>query len=207
MTRCGGSSRGALRSPGSGRLAGVHEFCGLDAIHTFPLERALRYEVVHCRTREAVVLAVRALRGVAVGRKNHYGSRSERGTRTAALFPGRSWTSRSTWSRQDADRPRSRRRGLMLASRTDRGQGPRAGFRQIEARLHHAGSSKTSAGGVPEVLASPAGFRWPSSSCSFFSSSCTRRRRCIFSSGGVTPLGGKCANTSRTDFANCAWVK
>ncbi len=28
----------------------------------------------------------RALRGVAVGRKNHYGSRSERGTRTAALF-------------------------------------------------------------------------------------------------------------------------
>ncbi len=28
----------------------------------------------------------RALRGVAVGRKNHYGSRSERGTRTAALL-------------------------------------------------------------------------------------------------------------------------
>ena len=28
----------------------------------------------------------RALRGVAIGRKNHYGSRSERGTRTAALF-------------------------------------------------------------------------------------------------------------------------
>jgi transposase len=28
----------------------------------------------------------RALRGVAVGRKNHYGSRSERGTRVAALF-------------------------------------------------------------------------------------------------------------------------
>jgi transposase len=28
----------------------------------------------------------RALCGVAVGRKNHYGSRSERGTRTAALF-------------------------------------------------------------------------------------------------------------------------
>ena len=28
----------------------------------------------------------RALRGVAMGRKNHYGSRSERGTRTAALF-------------------------------------------------------------------------------------------------------------------------
>jgi len=28
----------------------------------------------------------RALRGVAVGRKNHYGSRSERGTRGAALF-------------------------------------------------------------------------------------------------------------------------
>ncbi len=28
----------------------------------------------------------RALRGVALGRKNHYGSRSERGTRTAALF-------------------------------------------------------------------------------------------------------------------------
>ena len=28
----------------------------------------------------------RALRGVAVGRKNHYGSRSERGTRTVALF-------------------------------------------------------------------------------------------------------------------------
>ncbi len=28
----------------------------------------------------------RALRGVAVGRKNHYGSRSERGTQTAALF-------------------------------------------------------------------------------------------------------------------------
>ena len=28
----------------------------------------------------------RALRGVAVGRKNHYGSRSERGTRIAALF-------------------------------------------------------------------------------------------------------------------------
>jgi transposase len=28
----------------------------------------------------------RALRGVAVGRKNHYGSRSERGTRAAALF-------------------------------------------------------------------------------------------------------------------------
>ncbi len=28
----------------------------------------------------------RALRGVAVGRKNHHGSRSERGTRTAALF-------------------------------------------------------------------------------------------------------------------------
>jgi transposase len=27
-----------------------------------------------------------ALRGVAVGRKNHYGSRSERGTRVAALF-------------------------------------------------------------------------------------------------------------------------
>ena len=27
-----------------------------------------------------------AVRGVAVGRKNHYGSRSERGTRTAALF-------------------------------------------------------------------------------------------------------------------------
>jgi transposase len=30
--------------------------------------------------------AERALRGVAVGRKNHYGSRSERGTRVAALF-------------------------------------------------------------------------------------------------------------------------
>jgi transposase len=28
----------------------------------------------------------RALRGVAVGRKNHCGSRSERGTRVAALF-------------------------------------------------------------------------------------------------------------------------
>jgi hypothetical protein len=28
----------------------------------------------------------RALRGVAVGRKNHYGSRSERGTQVAALF-------------------------------------------------------------------------------------------------------------------------
>ncbi len=28
----------------------------------------------------------RALRGIAVGRKNHYGSRSERGTRVAALF-------------------------------------------------------------------------------------------------------------------------
>ena len=28
----------------------------------------------------------RALRGVAVGPKNHYGSRSERGTRVAALF-------------------------------------------------------------------------------------------------------------------------
>ncbi len=28
----------------------------------------------------------RAPRGVAVGRKNHYGSRSERGTRTAAHF-------------------------------------------------------------------------------------------------------------------------
>ncbi len=28
----------------------------------------------------------RVLRGVAVGRKNHYGSRSERGTRVAALF-------------------------------------------------------------------------------------------------------------------------
>lgn len=28
----------------------------------------------------------RALRGVAVGRKNRYGSRSERGTRVAALF-------------------------------------------------------------------------------------------------------------------------
>jgi transposase len=28
----------------------------------------------------------RALRGVAVGRRNHYGSRSERGTRVAALF-------------------------------------------------------------------------------------------------------------------------
>jgi transposase len=28
----------------------------------------------------------RTLRGVAVGRKNHYGSRSERGTRVAALF-------------------------------------------------------------------------------------------------------------------------
>ncbi len=28
----------------------------------------------------------RAIRGVAVGRKNHYGSRSERGTRVAALF-------------------------------------------------------------------------------------------------------------------------
>ncbi len=28
----------------------------------------------------------RALRGVAVGRKNHYQSRSERGTRVAALF-------------------------------------------------------------------------------------------------------------------------
>ncbi len=28
----------------------------------------------------------RALRGVAVGRKNHYGNRSERGTRVAALF-------------------------------------------------------------------------------------------------------------------------
>jgi transposase len=28
----------------------------------------------------------RALRGVAMARKNHYGSRSERGTRTAALF-------------------------------------------------------------------------------------------------------------------------
>jgi transposase len=28
----------------------------------------------------------RALRGVAVGRKNHYGSRSERGTGVAALF-------------------------------------------------------------------------------------------------------------------------
>ncbi len=28
----------------------------------------------------------RALRGVALGRKNHYGSRPERGTRTAALF-------------------------------------------------------------------------------------------------------------------------
>jgi transposase len=27
-----------------------------------------------------------ALRGVAVARKNHYGSRSERGTRVAALF-------------------------------------------------------------------------------------------------------------------------
>jgi len=30
--------------------------------------------------------AKRALRGVAVGRKNHYGSRAERGTRVAALF-------------------------------------------------------------------------------------------------------------------------
>jgi transposase len=28
----------------------------------------------------------RALRGVAVGRKNHYGNQSERGTRVAALF-------------------------------------------------------------------------------------------------------------------------
>ncbi len=28
----------------------------------------------------------RVLRGVAVGRKNHYGSRSERGTRVAALI-------------------------------------------------------------------------------------------------------------------------
>ena len=28
----------------------------------------------------------RALRGVAIGRKSHYGSRSERGTRVAALF-------------------------------------------------------------------------------------------------------------------------
>jgi len=28
----------------------------------------------------------RALRGVALGRKNHYGSRSERGTRVAAFF-------------------------------------------------------------------------------------------------------------------------
>ena len=28
----------------------------------------------------------RALRGVVLGRKNHYGSRSERGTRVAALF-------------------------------------------------------------------------------------------------------------------------
>ena len=28
----------------------------------------------------------RVLRGVAVGRKNHYGSRSERGTRVAAFF-------------------------------------------------------------------------------------------------------------------------
>ena len=28
----------------------------------------------------------RALRGVVMGRKNHYGSRSKRGTRTAALF-------------------------------------------------------------------------------------------------------------------------
>ena len=28
----------------------------------------------------------RALRGVVVGRKNHYGSRSERGTEVAALF-------------------------------------------------------------------------------------------------------------------------
>jgi transposase len=28
----------------------------------------------------------RALRGVAIGGKNHYGSRSERGTRVAALF-------------------------------------------------------------------------------------------------------------------------
>jgi transposase len=32
------------------------------------------------------LLTQRALRGVAVGRKNHYGSRSERGTRVAALF-------------------------------------------------------------------------------------------------------------------------
>ncbi len=29
---------------------------------------------------------LQSLRGVAVGRKNHYGSRSERGTRVAALF-------------------------------------------------------------------------------------------------------------------------
>ncbi len=32
------------------------------------------------------LMTQRALRGVAVGRKNHYGSRSERGTRTVALF-------------------------------------------------------------------------------------------------------------------------
>jgi hypothetical protein len=32
------------------------------------------------------LMTQRALRGVAIGRKNHYGSRSERGTRVAALF-------------------------------------------------------------------------------------------------------------------------
>ncbi len=37
-------------------------------------------------TRARQAASVPALRGVAVGRKNHYGSRSDRGARVAALF-------------------------------------------------------------------------------------------------------------------------
>ncbi len=51
---------------------------------TSPLLRGgLRPGLVGSRTRTE---SSASLRGVAVGRKNHHGSRSERGTRVAALF-------------------------------------------------------------------------------------------------------------------------
>ncbi len=64
-----GDSRGGCLLRGSRKRVG-----DFDVLGQRPLPDQLR------------LVALRVPRGVAVGRKNHYGSRSERGTRTAALF-------------------------------------------------------------------------------------------------------------------------
>jgi transposase len=69
---------------------------GVEALKESPLRKAVQY-MAGCWTGLQVFLSdpyveldnnrtERALRGVVLGRKNHYGSRSERGTQVAALF-------------------------------------------------------------------------------------------------------------------------